>query len=194
VIAASDLQIACGTSKTIELIETVWDDINIGAILLSGPIGQRPNIEEILDEAGAGTGIYTYGMADTELLSGILEIAHWYKEGTNIAPHVHFSINAAPTGTDRVKFELTYTVTRAGETVDPSTTIAIEDDVDTQYEEYIFNFPNITGTAFKIGDQFQFTLERVTAVGDVFTGNTLIKTVGIHCEKDTMGSRQETVK
>jgi len=193
-IAASDLDVDCGTEKTIRLVETVWDDINAGALTLQGPPGQQPDIEEIDDEGGSGTGIYTYGIAVGEAVSGVFEIAHWYKEGTDVEPHIHFSINAAPSGTDYVKFELTYTFTRFGETVDASTTISIEAAVDTQYEEYIFSFPTITGTSFKIGDQFQFTLERVAAAGDAFLGDILMKTFGLHCEKDTMGSRQEFIK
>jgi len=196
IIAASDLDVDCGTEKTVRLVETVWDDINAGGLSLQGPPGQQPDIEQILDEAGAGTGIYTYAIDIGEEVHGVFELQHWYKEGTDVKPHVHFSIQAAVGGaTDNVEWELTYTVTRPGETVDASVTIAIEDTVDTQYEEYIFIFPDIDGSGYGIGDQFQFKLERVAATsGDDYGGDLFLKTFGLHCEKDTMGSRQVATK
>lgn len=175
---------------------TVWKDINIGAGTLSGPPGKQPGIVNFVDEVGADTGIATYGLAVGEGLSGLFEIQHDYKEGSDITFHVHFQGIAAPTGTDKVQFQLTYTVTseKINETLDAVTVITAESDFDTQYESITISFNAITGTNLEIGDQFLFTLERIAASANEYGGEALLQTIGIHYEMDTVGSRTRTTK
>lgn len=175
---------------------TVWKDINIGAGTLSGPPGLQPGIVNFVDEVGADTGIATYGLAVGEGLSGLFEIQHDYKEGSDITFHVHWQGIAAPTGTDKVQFQLTYTVTSEGiaETLDAVTVITTESDFDTQYESPTTSFTAITGTNLKIGDQFLFTLQRIAASANEYGGEALLQTIGIHYEIDTVGSRAITTK
>ena len=63
-----------------------------------------------------------------------------------------------------------------------------------QYGAYRTDFAAITGTDFKIGDQFMFTLTRVAATSDDYAGDALIETAGIHYQIDTIGSRQIATK
>lgn len=194
-VAASDLVIDCGTNKTIELEVPVYKDINIGSGVLSLPVATQPDEVEIDDENGDGTGIYTWGFAEDELVSGVFEIQHDYKEGTDLVFHVHWSGNDSPTGTDHVKWELTYTVTQTGATIDPSTTISVETAYDTRYEMVSSSFPAITGTNFNIEDQVYFTLKRVAPDGaNYMNKDALVATIGIHYQVDTIGSRQVTTK
>lgn len=51
-----------------------------------------------------------------------------------------------------------------------------------------------TGTAFKIGDQFLFTIKRITADGDAFSGEALVHTLGFHYVSNTLGSASITSK
>ena len=173
---------------------TVFKDINIGAGTLSGPPGLQPGIVNFIDEAGADTGIATFGLAVGEGLSGFVEMQHDYKEGSDIVFHVHWEGIAAPTGTDKVQFQLTYTMAKNDATLDAPTVITIEADFDTQYEIKNTAFAAITGTNFNIEDQFLFTLQRIAASADEYGGEALIATVGIHYEVDTVGSRQVLVK
>jgi hypothetical protein len=189
-VAASDLNISCGTDKTIELQETVWDDINLGAAQLSQPASNQPDIDTFVDNTGTDTGIETYAFATGEKVHGEFELIHTYKEGTDLKPHIHFQIKDTPSGTDYVRWRITYTIAKSGNTLSPVSTIEGECAVDTQYENYFCTFPDISGTGLEIGDQFLMTLERITATGDAFTGDALLQTVGIHHEVDTMGSRQ----
>jgi hypothetical protein len=109
--------------------------------------------------------------------------------------HVHYQIIAAPTGTDQVQWRLAYVLLRDGVTLTTVTTIDSADTaVDTQYRAYRTDFGAITGTNFKIGDQFMFTLTRVAADGDAFSGDCLIETAGIHYQVDTLGSRSISAK
>ena len=186
------------TDGTIEFngAATVWKDINIGAGTLSGPPGLQPGIVNFVDEVGADTGIATYGLAVGEGLSGLFEIQHDYKEGSDITFHVHWQGIAVPSGTDKVQFQLTYTITseETAETLDAVTIITAESDFDTQYESITTSFTTITGTNLEIGDQFLFTLERIAASADEYGGEALLQTVGIHYEIDTVGSRTITAK
>jgi len=173
---------------------SVWKDVNIGGYSLSAIPAKIPDIVQFVDNVGANTDIYTRGFAVGEAVSGALEIPHDYKQGSNIIPHIHWQGIAAPTGTDNVKWQLKYCVSRNEVTLVPPTTITIESGIDTQYEFILSSFAAITGTSFQIGDQFIFSLERIAATADEYAGDALVATVGIHYELDTIGSRQILVK
>lgn len=195
-LGKGDLLISTPANKTIELQTVVWDDANIGAGTLSGPPGLQPGIVNFVDNLGADTGIATFGIAVGEGLSGLLEIQHDYKEGTDIIFHVHWQGIAAPTETDNVQWQLTYTLCDedVAETLPPVTIISTETAFDTQYNCPRSDFAAIDGTNIKIGDQFLFTIQRIAASADEYGGEALIQTVGIHYQINTMGSRQITTK
>lgn len=173
---------------------TVWNDANLGVAQLALPTAAQPDEDEFVDEAGDDTGISTWAFAVGEKVSGSIEIPHDYKEGSDITFHVHWQGITAPTGTDNVKWQCTYTVAQAEATLDAVGTTVIETAYDTQYEFKISSCAAITGTNFNMGDQFLFTLERIAAVGDAYAGDALVATVGIHYECDTVGSRQILTK
>jgi len=197
-----DLTLDCGTEKTLVLAQPVYKDENVGGAVLNPVPAQAPDVVQFVDEGGANTGIYTYGWDIGEAASGSIEVPHEYKEGTDLSFHIHFNISAAPTGTDNVQWQLTYTISRNGETLDAPRVINTPDvPVDTQYQAYLGICPNISGTtggvnggSIEIGDQFLFSLERVAATGDAFAGDALVETAGIHYQVDTMGSRQIATK
>ena len=193
-IAASDLVVTCGAQKTLELTTGVYKDINIGAATLSGPTGLQPDIENFLDNVGADTGIATLGVAINQAISGTFEIQHDYQEGTDLVFHVHWQGIADPSGNKYVKWSLAYSVMSNNATVPPVTPIIVETLFDTQYEHVMSQFAAIDGSAYKVGDQFIFTLTRVIAVGAAYLGDALLTTVGIHYQVDTLGSRQLLIK
>jgi hypothetical protein len=187
---AADITVTAGANKTLVLGNAVYKDINIAGALLSKPASSAPGTDTFRTSAGTDTGIETYAFAIGEKVHGGFELQHDYKEGTDLVFHVHYQIIAAPSGTDNVQFRLTYVLLRDGVTLTTVTTIDTPDcAVNTQYRAYRCDFGAITGTNFKIGDQFMFTLERVAADGDAFAGDALIETAGIHYQVDTLGSR-----
>jgi len=197
-VAPSDLKVDCGTEKTLELVEPVYKDLNLGAAQFSQPSSSQPDTDSFRDEGGTDTGIETLAFAVGEKVHAGFEIQHDYKNGSDFIPHVHFQIIAAPTGTDNVNWQMDYVIMRDDETTDTKTVITTGDTaVDTQYENYRADFAAIdgstagpNGTPVQIGDQFFFTLTRIAAVGDAFAGDALIQTAGIHYQVDTLGSRQ----
>ena len=184
------------TDGTLEFLgdATVFNDLNMGSALLTKPASSAPDTDEFKDEAGNDTGIETYAFAPGEKVSGSFEIPHDYKEGSNVTPHVHFQIIAAPTGTDKVKWQLIYIISQTDTTLNAATTIVAEQNVDTQYEFHNLAFPVITGTNFNIEDQFLFQISRVSASATEFAGDALIATFGLHYEIDTVASRQILAK
>ena len=168
---------------------TVWNDVNLGAAMLSKPAASQPDEDEFKDSTGADTGIFTLAFAPTELVSGSIEIPHSYKEGSDFVFHVHWQGILAPTETDKLKWQLTYFVSSADAVVPVPTTIVIETDFDTQYEAKKSDFPTISGAGIALEDQFCFSLSRIAASADEYTGDALVMNVGLHFEEDTVGSR-----
>jgi hypothetical protein len=186
---AADVTLTCGAAKTLVLGNAVYNDANVGGLVLRTG-GTAPGVVQWLDNDGDATGIYTIGFADGEQGSGSIEVPHDYKEGTDLVFHIHYGLNDAPTGTDQIRFDLIYNVQRDGTTFVDATTIDSADvAVDTQYKTGRIDFTAITGTNFKIGDQFNFTVKRTTAVGDAYAGEVLTQTLGFHYQTDTLGSR-----
>ena len=192
-VAASDLNIDCGAGKTLVLEVPVYQDANVGSLVLQTG-GTLPGIVEILDNAGAGTGVYTRGFAVNEQGSGSIEIPHDYSEGTNLVFHVHWLGNDAPTGTDKVKWQVAYTIMRDETTTPVVITDSAETDYDTQYESKRTDVETIVGTTLKIGDQINFTIKRIAASADEYGGEALVATIGVHYQLDTLGSRTITAK
>lgn len=191
---SGDLTIKTEAEKTAVLEQSVYKDINFGSAQLTLPASSAPGLDEFKDNTGADTGIATRAFNTGEKVSAQFELQHDWKEGTALSPHLHYQIIGAPTGTDRIKWQLIYTISRNGTTLSPTTTITVETEVSTQYSFYISSFPDIIGTGFKIGDQFLFQLSRITASADEFAGDALLSTAGVHYEIDTMGSRQKFIK
>jgi parallel beta-helix repeat protein len=174
---------------------TVWKDENLDSGRVQLPASSAPSIDTFTDENGADTDIACLAFSDGDKIGGTFELQHDYKEGSDFTFHIHFQNDAAPSGTDYVAWEIDYTVVRDGATMDAVTNIATGDlAVDTQYEQVRGNWAAITGTGFQIGDQISFKLARVTASGDAYAGDCKLKTVGIHYEVDTVGSRTISAK
>lgn len=180
---------------TLQGTATVWNDANVGGMALRAG-ATTPPITQWVDNVGANTGIYGLGFAVLDEANGSIEIPHDYKEGTNIVFHINWGANAAPSDTDYVKWQLTYYLDgeSGGATTPPATVKVIETAYDTQYEHKRSDFPTITGTAFKIGDQINFNIKRIAAEGAAYAGVAIVETIGFHYEKDTMGSRTITAK
>jgi hypothetical protein len=200
--APADLTITCGADKTLILATPTYNDANVGSLVLQTG-GTLPGIVEILDNDGDATGIYTRGFAVNEQGSGVMEVPHDYKEGTDLVFHAHWGIQDAPAGgTDNVKWQLIYSIARDANTFpDAISPAAVQVAVTTQYNWVRTDLATITGTTggvdggnIKVGDQFFFTVKRIAASADEFGGEGLIATMGFHYQCDTLGSRTISAK
>ncbi|GAF69912.1 unnamed protein product [marine sediment metagenome] len=198
------LHITNVTSSEVETYRTtpygsVWRDTNIGGAVLGAPIGQQPDVEELVDSEGDGTGIYSraFSTGQDEYGSGIVEIQHDAKEGIAVHPHVHYQGVGLPNAgvADTVQFELTYTFAREGVPLAPVTIITVEDIVENQYAKVTAGFASVGGVSILIGDQFCLTLKRIDAEGGrEYLFDTNLFTFGIHYQVDLAGSRTMVYK
>lgn len=174
----------------IDVFDTAWRDINLGGAVLAAVPGQQPDRDEFVDENGDDTGIDTYAIAVGEAVDGSFELDHDYLPGSDLYFHVHWQGIDSPSGTDYVRWRLTYAVSSNGDTLNAPVSIEVETAVDTQYSFNISDFAAIVGTSFNFGDQFLFKLERIASSGDAYSGDALLATLGVHIQVNTIGSGQ----
>lgn len=186
---ADRVSIDVGNGIELQGNTTVWQDENIGGAVLLAVPGLAPGVVSLVSTGGANTGISTYGVAVGEAVSGVIEIPHKYYKGTDIQCHVHWQGLTAPSGVDYVKWKLKYIVNENGLVVPATTAIYVEDSIATQALQQRSDFPFISGSGIDIGNQFAFTLRRVTSSGDAYAGEAALMTIGIHYQVNTMGSR-----
>jgi len=171
---------------------TTFNDINISGLALgTGPAA--PSIISL-----NSTGVLAYAFIGTGVLAdelhGSIEALHDYLEGSDIVPHVHW----CPTTNDAgdVKWQLEYIwISRTG-TITGSTTIDVTTAAGgTAWVLKRSDFPAVSGANRQIGDRFMFRIFRDPAdLADTYGFDAAILDVGIHYQKDTMGSRGVTTK
>ena len=189
-VAASDLVIDCGAEKTLELTESVWNDINVGGTSLRQGASNQPSL---VDFDTTTILVQSFSATQTNELHGSFEIIHDYKEGTDLHPHLHWY--ATTTGAGDVRWGLEYSVENATGTVVTGTIYTNCTAPGVAWQGNICSFPNITGTGIDIGSQFHFRLFRDgTDAADTYASGAAIATVGVHYEIDTIGSRQIATK
>jgi hypothetical protein len=187
---SSDFRLDCGIDKTLELQESVWDDLNVGGVTLRQGAANQPSL---INFDTTTILVYSFSSSATNELHGNFEIIHNYKEGTNLKPHLHWYPQNTNTG--NVLWRLEYTIESIIGTVVNGTIDLLVAANGTAWQGQFDTWTDITGTSVQIGDQFHFRLARIGGdATDTYTGNAAIATFGLHYEIDTMGSRQVTTK
>lgn len=195
-VAPSDLVIDCGTEKTIELEETVWDDFVVpaNAVRLAGanpadPVAYKDGIVLSFDDT---TSEYCYF---------VIQLPHRYKEGTDLDFHLHWTIktSGAGGGAENVKWDVTYSAsspTTPAESWPASsngtTTVDVQDV--TADDHLIDDIVTMDGTNYKISEVIICSLKRDTGVANNYGDEAYLVSMDVHYQVDTMGSRQELVK
>lgn len=195
-VAASDLNVECGTQKTIELQTVVWDDLRV-AVASAARLGLTdPDWVKVLDNGATSVGVYALGFADNrdEEVFFTVQIPHTYKQGTDIYPHVHWL--PMSTGTGVVEWQLEYTWTNINGTFGNTTEISCTDSGDgTAYKHQIASFSSISGTGKNISSMLLCRLHRDGGNGsDTYVGDAVLLEIDFHYQINTMGSRQELSK
>lgn len=178
---------------TVKLVgdASVYDDIFVGLASAKLPQVNVPTWTAFTTNTNA----YTFAIDDYIDLPTI-EVKHDYKEGTDLEVHLHIATNGVDTTNRYVKFIVYYTyaipfsanvqfVTEqniSNELLIPANTL----DKTSLY----LQLGTIAGTTLKIGTQLKIRLKRITSVGAAPTANPFVGMLGIHYQKDTMGSRQ----
>ena len=171
---------------------TVWDDINISAIILPLPVSNQPS-KVSLDTTDIE--VYSFDNGSLCELSGGFEIKHGYKEGSDIIAHAH--IYPQNTNIGNIELKIDYWIRRGNSILLTGTLTKIQATNGVAWEEIRIDLGTIVGSSVKIGAQAHFRVyrdARVSNSNDTYVGDVAIGTVGLHYEIDTIGSRQITTK
>lgn len=199
-IAASDLQIDCGTAKTIELIEPVWDD----CVTPLGPnnwngAANNPTLTKLFDDGAGSQGVYAYVFSNGDEVLITIQMPHKWKEGTTIYPHIHFMCTSDVDPSDNFGIEFEYTWVDVDEDFSVNTTLSTIDiptgvNTDDMHQAAHVTAAGISGAGHTISSVLLCRLKRVAATADDYAGGVAILSFDVHYEIDTIGSRQEFIK
>jgi hypothetical protein len=193
-VAASDLNIDCGTDKTIELTEEVYDDIRnpVTAIRLAG--AQPPT-----ETSYRGGIVYAFPSNANKTLYFNVQLPHKYEEGQDIEFHIHYALPVAGAGggAENVKWEVTYAWSNIDGAIPVETTTTQTIDVQSQsanthYRGQIISA--ITGTSKNISSMLICSLTRDTTVANDYASSVYLMEVDFHVPMNTIGSRQPGTK
>lgn len=165
------------------LAATPWIDLDID--LMQSALGaSAPDIGTV----GAGTikHLLFDGISTTEDVHGHKEINHDIKLDV-LKPHLHW----IPTTTDsgNVKWNLTYSITNNGDS-DSETTISVVTAAPGAVQSTFSAFPDIDVSSFTAGAQFSFRLFRDPTDGDdTYAHDVATKSLGLHAERQSLGTR-----
>lgn len=197
IINPSDLIIDCGTEKTVELQETVWEDLRVPMTATKGGGVRDPGFSQFQDDGSGSTGVFTYmfSASTEEELFFSAQFSHTKKNGTDIVPHVHWSPTNTNTGT--VRWGLEYTWADINGNLGNTTIIYAEDaGSGTADDHLIAGFSAITGSGITgVSSMIVCRIFRDAGhANDTYNADSAMLEVDFHFEVDTMGSRQETAK
>jgi hypothetical protein len=201
-IAPSDLKIACGTDKTLELQETVWDDMRVVPGSFDRPGISDPNIVAV-QPGGSGTTTYLYEFAKNDIASFTIQLPHGYKPGTDIYAHIHWTPGTRGNEENgaTVGWKLDYTWASLNSNFGTMTTLDLSDACDgTDWKHQMTPDIVISGTGQGISSMLICNIKRTdTGTDDTWAGTAsgqlpLLLEIDFHYQIDTIGSRQIGVK
>lgn len=195
IVSPADLEIDCGTEKTVVLVDPVTDDVYPSAVAV-GTSGA--NVPAFTAYSG---GLKAYEFPGSALLKEInlqFQIYHSYKQGTDATLHCHLFIpNDATGGTIKLGAEVEWDNigdTGAGSSSTIYATLA-RTAAQGISRNAIISFPVLAGTGKLISSIVGARIFRdPTDVADTFASSVWFRSSDVHISKDTQGSRTPLVK
>lgn len=193
-VAASDLVIDCGTSKTIELAETVWDDqqIVLGSTRFAGSSDPTWTLYK-------GGQVLLFNKVQDNIIYFTAQLSHKYKLGTNLSFHVHMT-PVDDVAENQCRWVLTYTWADIGTDFPAETTTATDQTVAANtadshtYFEVDGAVSSASAEAGVSGVLLCSLMREGTHANDDLDSDVYLTAIDFHYEIDTVGSRQEAVK
>lgn len=179
-------------------VTTRWDDLRFPSqgIRITGPGGAWP------PDTDTTTALLLFDGGRTEMIGGVAQLPHSWKEESALRPHVHWSKTTSATGD--VRWVIDYEVWNNGDTslltyVNQSvslTPVAGTPDNDTANELLISSFDEIDMTGMRASSLVFWRISREGGdVTDTYNGaDARLIEFDIHYEIDSFGSAMEFVK
>jgi len=191
-----DLDITCGTEKTLELQTGVWEDLRVSVNSVKRLGFSDPGWLKFKANGAGSTGTYTLAFSPTidEEVYFTVQLPHSFKQGTTVRPHVHWAPPDANTG--GITWGLEYTWVNINGTFGNTTITTANDSTDgVAFKHHLAPFTPLSGVGKNISSMLVCRLFRdVSDVNDTYASDIYLLEFDIHFQINTMGSRQETVK
>jgi hypothetical protein len=195
----SDLEIDCGTEKTVKLVQVVYDDIQVGISGIRIPAANAPTERLYNHGIAGGVTFPVLGFEVDDYIYFDVQTSHSMKLNTILENHIHFMTPTDGSGTpSRFKFRLDVIAAGIGESwaVPSGSPFTSEHIIADDYsnEHHILNVADIPSANTTVSSIYSCKLTRVAATVNEYAAEVYIKYIDCHYQKDTIGSRQETVK
>lgn len=177
------------------LTNTVWDDLRFPAQGINPPGAvSDPDVETT-------TGLLLFASNATEIIAGVAQLPHTYKEGTDVKPHVHWQRTTSASG--GVYWQLDYEVVNNGDiatmaygsSLGASTVATGTPDDNTAERVLITPLGTLGMTGAKVSSLILWKLSRIhDNAADTYGADARLIEFDIHFEINTLGSDSEFTK
>lgn len=193
--STNGIKINKGGELTLIGTATVWDDLQFPIAVGKVPATNAPTFETFTTNTRA----YAFSVDDYIDLQSA-EPPHAWKEGSTADVHIHIALKTAQnTGSNRyAKFTVYIAIADHLGTTTELTPVTAELTIGTgsaALKHYMFDMGDVTLTGYHIGSQFTAMVKRIAATGGTeYADDVYITQVGMHMERDSLGSKTETSK
>jgi len=192
--STKDTNVFCGAGYTLELQTNVYEDLQFQ---VSSAKTNPANVAPTWETFTATTSEYAFSV-DDEVDTYANEIPHNWVEGTQGDAHMHVTTKAINNvGTRYAKFTVTFAYADTNEVwVEAPLTaeLTIANPTAALTNLYL-DLGNLTLTNYLIGAQIKCRVKRIAATGGTeYSGDIYITQVGVHLQRNTIGSRAELIK
>lgn len=169
---------------------TVWADLSFSVASLT----RGASAPDFIHLGSSNIEVVAFdGAATVEEVSGVVELQHWWAEGTRLNPHLHWYPIDSNSG--NVKWQLDYILLDVGNVAGSGTTLVKAIAAKGAWQHHYADFDWITTTGYKIGSQLHFRLYRdPTDTQDTYGSDAATATFGIHLQVNGLGSRSRLTK
>lgn len=193
----SDLNIACGPGKTIELQDIVYEDLQVSISNIKVPTSSAPT-DRLYDHGVTGGVVFpVLGFALGDYVYFDLQTSHSMKINTILDSHIHYTVPTDGTG-KKFQFQLDVIAAPIGGvwSVPTGSPYYGEKDMSYDYSTYhsLKEIGDIAAVNTSVSTVYKCKLTRIAASIDEYSGEVYIEFIDSHYQKNTMGSRTEGAK
>lgn len=188
---------------------TTFDDFNVPVTAYREqlPAVNAPILRKVCDNGAGSQGIYAYAFTASSPSYSMydIQLPHQYKEGSDIYPHVHFLPKVTGSANQKILWRFEYVWQNFGDSITSilhsSSTVITgmahipTDDTLQALKHYITPLGTISGAGKTISSELRFTFSRfANDSADDYGDEAYLWGLGIHYEKDSLGSKEEYTK
>jgi len=171
-----------------------WEDLRFPAQGIN-PIGSPAPAS--IDNGADYPGTLLFAGNQENIIAGVAQIPHAWKEGTILKPHIHWSKVTADGSGLAVGWEFRWKVAEkggvwSGWSAYGAHTLILGDNVSAE-KHNLSSFPDMTLTGYLVSCMIVWNLRR-TGNTDAYNGQTRLLELDFHYQVDALGSTQETSK